>query len=520
MDRSLTLDAALAAHREGNLAETIRACREAIAAGIEDATVETMLGTALAQSGAPREGLPRLLRAVALEPQDAGLFEHLGACLDLLGLRLLSGFVYLRSAAVSIGAGTALATAGSGFVELKAFPGGLRLLRRALALSPDRAKWWAVAGEGMLDIGRADVAITCFRRALTLGLERTRALDRVAEALLRLDRVEQASMMFEEMMAPVRASRWYRPNLAASAAASDSLSFRVTSDPKLRHDTQQLEYLMAKGVLPTSFGEIADGYRAVLQGHAARPPDQNWYQMSEAERRPISAAYNRVVHLYRPKAFGSEVMNDAVDWQAAERRYAESTAGIVVIDDLLSVPALAELQRYCLESTIWFDDRHPGGYLGALLRDGLAAPLLLRVARELSRRLPSILRDLPLRQMWAYKYDSRLEGTGLHADAAAINVNFWITPDEANLSKGRGGIVVFDRRAPPEWDFAKYNNDQAAIRGFLAESGAGDVAVPYRCNRAVIFHSDLFHKTDDLHFRDDYVSRRINVTMLFGDRGG
>ena len=44
------------------------------------------------------------------------------------------------------------------------------------------------------------------------------------------------------------------------------------------------------------------------------------------------------------------------------------------------------------------------------------------------------------------------------------------------------------------------------------------MTVPYRRNRVVIFDSDLFHRTDDLDFRPGYENRRINVTMLFGDR--
>jgi hypothetical protein len=34
----------------------------------------------------------------------------------------------------------------------------------------------------------------------------------------------------------------------------------------------------------------------------------------------------------------------------------------------------------------------------------------------------------------------------------------------------------------------------------------------------VVFDSDLFHATDEFTFKDDYRSRRINITMLFGRR--
>lgn len=42
--------------------------------------------------------------------------------------------------------------------------------------------------------------------------------------------------------------------------------------------------------------------------------------------------------------------------------------------------------------------------------------------------------------------------------------------------------------------------------------------IPYRANRAVVFNSDLFHETDQFTFKDEYESRRINITLLYGHR--
>ena len=86
------------------------------------------------------------------------------------------------------------------------------------------------------------------------------------------------------------------------------------------------------------------------------------------------------------------------------------------------------------------------------------------------------------------------------------------------LAEG-GGLEVWDKEAPLDWDFAHYNNDTPAVRRFLAESGAHRIVVPHRQNRAVLFNSDLFHETGRLAFREGYENRRINVTMLFGRRG-
>jgi hypothetical protein len=65
----------------------------------------------------------------------------------------------------------------------------------------------------------------------------------------------------------------------------------------------------------------------------------------------------------------------------------------------------------------------------------------------------------------------------------------------------------------------KYNSNEAAARDFLARSGARPKVIAHRANRAVIFKSDLFHKTDDCRFASGYLNKRINVSMLFGELG-
>ena len=87
-----------------------------------------------------------------------------------------------------------------------------------------------------------------------------------------------------------------------------------------------------------------------------------------------------------------------------------------------------------------------------------------------------------------------------------------------NRDPESGGLIVWDVPAPLDWGFAKYNDDAAAARNFLAQAGARSVTVPHRANRAVIFDSDLFHETDRIAFREGYLNRRINITLLYGRR--
>ena len=74
-----------------------------------------------------------------------------------------------------------------------------------------------------------------------------------------------------------------------------------------------------------------------------------------------------------------------------------------------------------------------------------------------------------LRRLWAFKYDSRLSGIPIHADFAAVNVNFWVTPDEANLDQDSGGLIVWNKRMPPDWELWRYKDDIPAIRDFLSD---------------------------------------------------
>jgi hypothetical protein len=144
---------------------------------------------------------------------------------------------------------------------------------------------------------------------------------------------------------------------------------------------------------------------------------------------------------------------------------------------------------------------------------------LAQIAEELREVFSSICGDLPLKYAWAFKYDSSMEGVHIHADDAVVNINFWITQDEANLDPESGGLLVWDVPAPRDSDFTQFPSEQAGIRDFLARHQAQSTRVPYRANRGVIFDSELFHQTDRIRFRPGYENRRINVTFLFGERG-
>src|SRR5581483_387535 len=247
---------------------------------------------------------------------------------------------------------------------------------------------------------------------------------------------------------------------------------------KTRHDQEQREYLSSLGVPPTESFHIGDGAR-----------------------------------------IDGPVINPVHTEEAILARWRQASPQLVILDDFLTLEALEKLRGYCLESTVWHRI-YEAGYIGAIPADGFACPLLAQLAEEIGARWPRIVGPHAFKYLGAFKYDSELSrGTNTHADLAAVNVNFYITPDEANLDRESGGMAVWNATIDTEPLMRQLNGSETAIKAYLAARKAVVTRIPHRANRAVIFKSSLVHKTDDCQFKTGYANKRINVSLLFGDYG-
>lgn len=378
--------------------------------------------------------------------------------------------------------------------------------------------------------GRHDEAAPLWVTDLTTTADGVARMDHRIGDEMRAGRLDAAAAL-ARVFALVRhgtASALAAPDDGApAAAATDGTAAiadgpwrapRQISVPKLAHDVEQFRHLQQRGVLSDAYDEVIAAYEATARrwahlGVEGRAPldDEAW--------RDIGATYGRLVHV----AAAPEVdhaLSGRWDPAVAEREYLDHRAGVVVVDDFLSPLALELLQRFVNDSTIWFATRYTHGRLGTFFRDGFNSPLLLQIANELRDAMPNVIGDRhPLRQLWAFKNTPTVPPDAtVHADFAAVNVNFWVTPTHHNLDPGSGGFVLYDVGAPPDWDFYTYNGRHDLIRDYLRRTGARAMRVPYRCNRAVIFNSDLFHETAAVRFAPGYEARRVNVTFLYGER--
>jgi tetratricopeptide (TPR) repeat protein len=224
----------------------------------------------------------------------------------------------------------------------------------------------------------------------------------------------------------------------------------------------------------------------------------------------------KVLYNKPPKITSSNLLNLQNNIKKIENDYINGSPEVVIIDDFLSDDALYEIQKFCRNANVFKYPYH-SGYVGAFLSKGLSNEFILQLSENLRLTYKHIFKELRLTQGWIFKYDSQKSGTNIHADQASVNVNFWISPESANQEKNSGGLRIWNKIPPEDWNFSEYNSLERSpkIREMLISNNIKEQIIPYKENRAVIFNSKLFHSTDDFKFDNSYENRRVNITFLY-----
>ncbi len=233
---------------------------------------------------------------------------------------------------------------------------------------------------------------------------------------------------------------------------------------------------------------------------------------SDDELDTISSAHKILYN--KPIKLKENYLNSKLDINQIEKNYNESNFEIVVIDNFLSSKFLDEINTFFRCANI-FKRPYPRGYIGTFLNQGMSNIPMLKFSQELKETFNKIFLDYQLSQAWAFKYDSNQEGIGIHADVAKVNVNFWITPDEANLDINSGGMIIWKKKPNINASFYEYNSLDSSKKMYEEVKDAESIKIPYKANRVVIFNSKLYHATDKINFRKGYKNRRVNVTLLY-----
>lgn len=528
------------AHQAGQVQQAEQLYGAALAMAPAHPEATHYLGLLYYRLGRLDQALPLLTEACRLEPANGLYWFNAGVVAQRAGKTEDAVRSYRKALALNPRHVDAAVNLGNVLRELGRLDEAEQAHEQVLRATPDHVETLNNLGVLYKERGQLDRAVASYRRAITLKPDHAEALNNLGLAYMDQGRLDEAIACYEKAIRaqPGYLTATYNLGMAALWAGQSERALgcfirtarakhdhgrpvkdTVVYRSRLKHDAEQLEYLLSAGLIGSELESYKDELNRLRSSLDRRGEQGNRLTVSPDELQSVAPFFNRLVHVASCERMAEGAINPTLDVAAVEGRYHAERPEVTFVDDLLRPEALERLRRFCWESTIWKKD-YENGYIGAFLGDGFATPLLLQIADELRSTFPRIFRTHPLTQAWAFKHDSARRGLNIHADAAAVNVNFWITPDEANLDPESGGLVVWNKEAPREWNFKDYNSDanRGKIYEWLKQAGAGEVKIPYRSNRAVIFNSDLFHETDELSFKEGYTSRRINITLLYGYR--
>jgi len=185
---------------------------------------------------------------------------------------------------------------------------------------------------------------------------------------------------------------------------------------------------------------------------------------------------------------------------------------MVILDNLVDEADLDSLRQYALNTPADPEHDFNGGYVSIELADSF--PEYLNLADQFKKAIP-MLTNKTFDRGWIYTYESECPGVTPHADPGTININLWITPMHCMKDTSKNGLIVYDKKRPPDWSWEDYNKDVDKIRRFLLDSGAVPRLVEYQYNRIVAFDSRYFHETNGVSTHPGQANKRINVTYMY-----
>ena len=511
-----TINIALKLHSEGNFLEAKRYYESFISQGLRDERIFSNYGILLKDIGKLQEAEFFTQKAITLNPNFAMAYYNLGSILK--ARRNLKGAEISIRKAIELNPNFAIAYSNLGNIlkDLGKLQEAELSHLKAIELNPNLALAHLNLGYFLIDLGKLKEAEISTRKAIELNPNTPRVNETLGLILLEKKEYDLSLKYFSKSAILLN----QREN-----KESNQQRFSIISKAKIKHDIEQFEYLASKSDDGKKFIDLVKKYKKIAS-EINWPSDSSLVNLNNQHQHLLQDSYNRLLHVVKAPRLKEGAVNDSLDAKKITNDYFNHEFGLTYIDNFLSTKALNSLRNFLYESTIWFDVKKDG-YLGTYLIDGLANPLIFQIADELRKKFPKIFKSYSINQIWAYKYDSRaknkdssLKGINVHADFAAINVNFWVTPKEANLNPKSGGLIVYDVEAPEDWNFNTYNNNEKRIREELKKSKGKTKVIKYNENRAVVFNSNLFHETDSYEFKEGYKNRRINVTILFGRREG
>lgn len=518
----------LLAHQGGDNRAGADLIRRAIAIGGDRAVYHFNLGVVLAAAGDAVAAEQAYRSCLAMAPGRAEAHNNLGLLLHQRGEMDEAAASFRNALAQDPRHAEALANLGRVLQDQGEAAAALASFEQALAVDQQLPEAHFGRGRSLEDQGRWEEAAAAYRAALATRPDFREAENNLAAVFLAQGRYGEAQEAFDRLRERLRGPVLQEP-AAVLSAQSPKRGPLVATRFSLLDRAEQLEHLLSRKAIEPGFATVVERLRAVLadfgpDDSADGGPDggPDWRRsLTDAQAELLGGALERIVHYADAARLAGPAINPELDVGAIEQAYLAADPPAIHFDDFLTPEALAGLTRFCRDSTIYFGS-DPAGFVSAAMAAGFNCSLMYQIAEELKAALPRVLGPHHLSNMWSYRHRATGGGVLAHTDLAAVTFNFWIAPEAANLEPESGGLIVYAREEPAEWNWMQINREKsqpeirARIEAYLED--APEIVIPHRSNRAVMFHSNLFHKSDRFHFADGFESRRINISLLFGRR--
>ena len=508
------------------LDEAVASYGKALAIKPDFGEAHNNLGNALKGLGKLDEAVVSYNKAIAVKPDYAEAHSNLGNSLQALGKLDEAVESYHKAITIKPDYAEAHSNLGNAFKALERYDQAVASYGKALAIQPDYAEAQYNLGNSLQALGKLDEAVVSYKKAIAIKPDFSDALSNLGTVFQALGRLDKAVESYKKSFELRHGGPWLNAENYLDVGKSDDWSVpevKLTSTFKLRETIDQFDYLIANSRIDPSFQRIVAGYRAVLSEIQLKEGGEGEIELTHEQLNHIGSSYNRAIYCPEAQRIKAGAINTSLDFEQIEDHYLASSVSVTTLDNFLKPEALGGLRKFCLESTIFFD-YSSNNFVGSMISRGFNCDLLSQIAKEIKQCFPKILRDHDLTNIWVYRYNNQSKGVAAHTDEGAVTFNLWITPDKANLYPDSGGLIVFTKDQPYEWDWRFYNQMknttivEKEIATFLAD--ADSVTIPHRENRATLFHSNLFHKSDQIYFKEGYKNRRMNITFLFGTREG
>jgi len=522
----------------GNFQESIVMYQKCLALMPGNITVLNNLGYINKCAGNKQAALDAWQKALANEPNNFDVLSNLGIFYKEFGPLSQAISTFEKILYIDPIHFNSLVNKGNALIQMRLYDDALVSLNDAYKLNPDHPSLLNSLSNAYVEVGQLSTALKYSKLSVEKFPKSSNAHNGLGLVYRELNQYEEAATCFENAASCDPNSIAAQSNLVKALYLTSNFDAAIKTSKKqlgiylkshhselnteiinlpigkFLHDIDQAKFIYTSGYTLNGINNFIEIGESIKERATVINSISN-FKITRSEYIAM-LPYLTDAFLYDPQHQIKNCLNPKIDWKEIENNYLTSERQVISIDDFLTLEALEYFRKFCNYSKCWTTN-YDKNYIGAFARQGFISAPHLQLAKELKLAMPNILKNYELEQLWGFKYESRMnKGIGVHADSAAVNLNFWITPDICNLDKDSGGMIIYTKPAPLNWTFQEYNANANLIYDFLGGDDAEYVRIPHRSNRAALFNSALFHETDSLIFQDGYSSRRINMTYLFG----